>query len=146
MTRVHTNRRFPFGVLAEHSITPHALLETARRAEAAGYSTLLIRDHFIEEPFGHQLAPLTALASVAAATSTLRVGTLVLDNDYRYPVIVAKEMATLDGFSGGRVELGLGAGFSVPEYAQAGMPFDSSGTRIDRLQEALRVIKGLWAD
>jgi probable F420-dependent oxidoreductase len=146
MTQLHSTRRFRFGVLAEHSITPRALLETARRAEAAGYSTLLIRDHFIEQPFGHQLAPLTALASVAAATSTLRLGTLVLANDYRHPVLVAKEMATLDGLSGGRVELGLGAGYSVPEYQQAGLPFDAPRTRIDRLAESLQVVKGLWAD
>jgi len=146
MTHPLTNRRFRFGVLAEHSITPDALLDTARRAEAAGFSTLLVRDHFIEEPFGHQLAPFTALASVAAVTSTLRVGTLVLANDYRHPVIVAKEMATLDYLSGGRVELGMGAGFSVPEYQQAGLLLHSAGTRIDRLQESLRIITGLWTD
>jgi len=146
MTHPLTNRRFRFGVLAEHSITPDALLDTARRAEAAGFSTLLVRDHFIEEPFGHQLAPFTALASVAAVTSTLRVGTFVLANDYRHPVIVAKEMATLDYLSGGRVELGMGAGFSVPEYQQAGLLLHSAGTRIDRLQESLRIITGLWTD
>src|SRR5258708_37360614 len=104
---VHTPRAFRFGVLAEHAIAPVTLLETARRAEAAGYSTLLIRDHFIEAPFGHQLAPVASLASVAATTTTLRMGTLVLANDYRHPVVVAKEMATLDCFSAGRVELGL---------------------------------------
>jgi probable F420-dependent oxidoreductase len=141
-----TSRRFRFGVMAEHARTPATLLETARRAEAAGYATILLRDHFIEEPFGHQLAPLLALASVAAATSTVRIGTLVLANDYRHPVVVAKEIATLDCFSGGRVELGLGPGFSVPEYTQAGIPLDSGRTRIDRLQESLQVINGLWAD
>jgi probable F420-dependent oxidoreductase len=76
----------------------------------------------------------------------LRVGTLVLANDYRNPVIVAKEMATLDQLSRGRVELGLGAGFSVPEYHQAGMKLESARTRIDRLAESLRIIKGLWRD
>jgi alkanesulfonate monooxygenase SsuD/methylene tetrahydromethanopterin reductase-like flavin-dependent oxidoreductase (luciferase family) len=76
----------------------------------------LIRDHFIEEPFGHQLAPLTALAAVAGATNRLRVGSLVLSNDYRHPMMLAKEIATLDVLSGGRVELGLGAGFSKAEY------------------------------
>ena len=84
-----------------------ALLDTARKAEDSGYATFLIRDHLIAEPFGHQLAPLTALATVAAATNTLRVGSLVLANDYRHPVILAKEVATLDVLSNGRVELGL---------------------------------------
>jgi|SRR5579859_5708485 len=145
MTLSNKHRPFRFGVLAEHSTTPTTFVDTARRAEAAGYAIVLIRDHFIEEPFGHQLAPFTALANAAAATSTLRVGTLVLANDYRHPVVVAKETATLDGFSGGRVELGLGAGFSVPEYHQAGLPLDPGGTRIDRLAESLQVIKAVWA-
>jgi alkanesulfonate monooxygenase SsuD/methylene tetrahydromethanopterin reductase-like flavin-dependent oxidoreductase (luciferase family) len=107
----------------------------------AGFATFLIRDHFIEEPFGHQLAPLTALATVAAATERLRVGTLVICNDYRHPVLLAKEVATLDLLSGGRFELGLGAGFSQPEYAQAGLPYDPPGVRVDRLTEALQVFK-----
>jgi alkanesulfonate monooxygenase SsuD/methylene tetrahydromethanopterin reductase-like flavin-dependent oxidoreductase (luciferase family) len=87
------------------------LVETARRAEGAGFATFLLRDHFIAEPLGHQLAPLAALATAAAATATLRVGSLVLCNDYRHPVLLAKEVATLDLVSGGRFELGLGAGF-----------------------------------
>lgn len=120
------------------------LVETARRAEAAGFATFLLRDHFIEEPFGHQLAPLTALASVAAATKRLRVGSMVLCNDYRHPVLVAKEVATLDLLSGGRFELGLGAGFSRPEYEAAGLPYEPPGVRVDRLAEALQVFKGLF--
>ena len=120
------------------------LVDTARRAEAAGFATFLLRDHFIEEPFGHQLAPLTALASVAAATKRLRVGSMVLCNDYRHPVLVAKDVATLDLVSGGRFELGLGAGFSRPEYEAAGLPYDPPGVRVDRLAEALQVFKGLF--
>jgi probable F420-dependent oxidoreductase len=119
-------------------------METARRAEAAGFATFLLRDHFIEEPFGHQLAPLTALATVAAATERLRVGSLVLCNDYRHPVLLAKEVATLDLLSGGRFELGLGAGFSRPEYEAAGLSFDPPGVRVDRLAEVLQVFKGLF--
>jgi probable F420-dependent oxidoreductase len=119
-------------------------METARRAEAAGFATFLLRDHFIEEPFAHQLAPLTALATVAAATERLRVGSLVLCNDYRHPVLLAKEVATLDLLSGGRFELGLGAGFSRPEYEAAGLSFDPPGVRVDRLAEALQVFKGLF--
>src|SRR5262249_40578737 len=143
MTRA---RPFRFGVFGENARSPEALLDTARRAEDAGYSTFLIRDHFIEEPFGHQLAPLTALATVAAATKSLRVGSLVLSNDYRHPVVLAKEIATLDVLSNGRVELGLGAGFSKAEYESAGMPFDPPGVRVDRLEESIHVLKGLFAD
>ena len=115
-------RPFRFGVFGESVRSRGALLETARRAEDSGYATFLIRDHFVEEPFGDQLAPLTALATVAGATQALRVGSLVLSNDYRHPVILAKEIATLDVLSNGRVELGLGAGFSKAEYDAAGIP------------------------
>jgi probable F420-dependent oxidoreductase len=139
-------RPFRFGVFGETARSREALLDTARRAEESGYATFLIRDHFIEEPFGHQLAPLTALATVAAVTNTLRVGALVLSNDYRHPVIVAKEIATLDVLSGGRVELGLGAGFSQAEYDRAGLPFDPPAVRVDRLEEAIHVLKGLFTD
>jgi probable F420-dependent oxidoreductase len=138
-------RPLRFGVVAEHARTPDELLRTARLAEGAGCSTLLIRDHFIEGPFDHQLAPLTSLAFVAAATSRLRVGTLVLGNDYRHPVVLAKEIATLDQMSGGRVEPGLGAGFLRREYEQAGQTFDPPGVRVSRLEESLQVLKGLLA-
>jgi len=137
-------RPFRFGVLGESVRSAVDLVDTARRAEAAGCATFLLRDHFIEEPFGHQLAPVAALATAAAATKTLRVGSLVICNDYRHPAIVAKEAATLDLLSGGRFELGLGAGFSQQEYEAAGFPFDAPGVRVDRLAEALRVVKGLF--
>src|SRR5213593_2376338 len=142
MTRPH---RFRFGLLGENVRSATELMETARRAEAAGFATFLLRDHFIDKPFGHQLAPLVALATVAAATETLRVGSLVICNDYRHPVLLAKEVATLDLLSGGRFELGLGAGFSQTEYEQAGIPYDRPGVRVDRLAEALRVFKGLFS-
>jgi probable F420-dependent oxidoreductase len=90
------------------------------------------------------LAPLTALATAAAATATLRVGSLVVCNDYRHPVFLAKEVATLDLVSGGRFELGLGAGFSRSEYEAAGLPFDPPGVRVGRLAEALPVVKGVF--
>src|SRR2546422_4985532 len=141
MTRPH---RFRFGLLGENVRSATELMETARRAEAAGFATFLLRDHFIEEPFGHQLAPLAALATVAAATERLRVGSLVVCNDYRHPVLLAKEVATLDLVSGGRFELGLGAGFSRSEYEAAGLPFDPPGVRVGRLEEALQVVKGVF--
>src|SRR5215472_6407806 len=137
-------RPFRFGLLGENVRSAKELVDTAHRAEEAGFATFLLRDHFIAEPFGHQLAPLAALATVAAATTRLRVGTMVLCNDYRHPVLLAKEVATLDLLSDGRFELGLGAGFSRPEYEAAGLPYDPAGVRVDRLAEALQVLKGLF--
>jgi len=139
-------RPFRFAVFAEGVRSREALLDTARRAEDGGFATFLIRDHFIAEPFGHQLAPLTALATVAAVTRRLRIGSLVFANDYRHPVVLAKEAATLDVLSGGRFELGLGAGFSRAEYEQAGIAFDPPHVRAERLEEALHVVKGLFSD
>jgi len=135
---------FRFGLLGQSVRSATELVETARRAEGAGFATFLLRDHFVAEPFGHQLAPLAALATAAAATATLRVGSFVLCNDYRHPVLLAKEVATLDLVSGGRFELGLGAGFSRPEYEAAGLSYDPPGVRVGRLAEALQVVKGVF--
>jgi len=140
-----TNRAFRFGVLAERVRTRRELVETARRAEDAGYATFLLRDHFIEPPFGHQFAPFPALATVAACTERLRIGTMVACNDYRHPVMLVKEAATLDVLSEGRFELGLGAGFMQEEYERAGIPFDRPGRRVDRLIESVAVLKKLFA-
>jgi probable F420-dependent oxidoreductase len=137
-------RPIRFGVVAEHAGTPDLLLDTARRAEAAGCSTLLLRDHLVEGPFAHQLAPLTALTAVAAATTRLRVGTMVIANGFRHPAVLAKEVATLDVLSGGRVELGIGAGFLEREFDEAGLPFGRPGDRVGSLEESLQVLKGLF--
>ncbi len=115
--------------------------ELARRAEDLGYSTLTIADHLDE-----QWAPVPALVAAAEATATLRIGALVLCNDYRHPVVTAKEAASIDVLSGGRLELGLGAGWMRSDYEQAGIAYDPPGTRIDRLAEAITVVKGLFAD
>jgi probable F420-dependent oxidoreductase len=138
-------RSFRFGVIVENVRTGKDLISMARRAEELGYDIILIRDHLVEDPFGHQLAPLAALATVAAVTDTLRIGTLVLANDYRHPAVLAKEAATLDVLSCGRFELGLGAGWLRREYEQAGIPFDPAGRRVGRLEEALRIFKELLA-
>ncbi len=138
-------RRFRFGVVGESIRTAERLVATARRAEDLGYATLLLRDHVVPASFGDQLAPLVALTAAAAATRTLRVGTLVLDNDFRHPVMLAKEAATLDLVSGGRLELGIGAGWLAEEYERAGLTFDPAGVRVDRLAESLRVLKGLFS-
>lgn len=138
-------RPFRFGVICEQMDTQPDWVTLARQVEQAGYATLFLRDHFVAEPFGDQFAPLVALMAAAAATSTLRVGSLVLDNDYRHPVLLAKEAATLDVLSQGRLELGLGAGWARDEYEQAGISFDSPGVRVGRLQETLQILKGLWS-
>jgi len=95
--------------------------------------------------FDDQQAPIAALMAAADATTKLRIGSLVFDNDYRHPVVLAKETATLDLLSDGRLDLGLGAGWQKSDYEQSGMQYDSPGTRIERLEEGLRIIKGLFA-
>ena len=115
-----------------------------RRIEELGFSTFLIRDHVVPDFFGDQPAPLIGLASAAGSTSSLRLGTMVLAVDYRHPVMLAKEAATLDLLSGGRLELGLGAGWLRREYDGAGIPFESAGIRIERLEETVHILGGLF--
>lgn len=133
-------RPFRFGVQLSSAGSAADWADLAREAESLGYSTLFIPDHF-----GDQLAPAPALAAAAAATTELRVGTLVLDNDYRHPVITAMDMATVDLLSGGRLELGIGAGWMASDYEQSGITMDDAATRVDRLAEGLTVLKGLFA-
>lgn len=131
---------FRFGVLSMQPLTsPTDLVHRARLAEETGYSTFQVSDHFARSPF----SPLLALAAVATATSTLRLGTLVLDNDFRHPAVLAKEVATLDVLCCGRLELGLGAGWMTDDYATSGIPFDTAGTRIARLGETLSVLRAV---
>jgi probable F420-dependent oxidoreductase len=133
-------RPFRFGVVAGQARSGDEWANTARRAEALGYSTFLIPD-----TLGPTLAPLPALAVAATATRTIRVGTFVLANDMRNPVLVARESATIDFLSGGRFELGIGAGRPTAgdDYRKLGIPSDSGGTRVERLAEALAIIKSL---
>jgi probable F420-dependent oxidoreductase len=112
----------------------------ARQIEDLGYSTLFLPDHF-----GSQWAPLVALTVAAEATTTLRVGSLVFDNDYRHPVVLAREVATLAIASEERVEFGLGAGWMRSDYEQSGIPFDPPGVRIDRMVEGLHIMRELWS-
>src|SRR5271166_1089006 len=118
--------------------TARSWADQARRAEDLGYSTLLMPDHF-----GDQLAPVPALAAAAAATETLRVGSLVFGNDYRHPVVLAKEAATLDVLSGGRFECSLGAGWMRTDYQEAGIDYDAPKVRVDRFEEAVTIVSGL---
>jgi probable F420-dependent oxidoreductase len=135
-------RRFRFGVIAKAARSASDFAAFAKRVEDLGYSTMFIPDHFVD----HALAPIPAAMAAAAATSTLRVGTLVLGNDYRHPAVLANEAATIDLLSGGRLELGVGAGWMTADYDKAGLSLDPPSTRIARLDESLTIIKGLMAD
>jgi probable F420-dependent oxidoreductase len=135
------HRGFRFGVQVSKETTAKGWAELARRTEAAGYEVLTMPDHFTD-----QLAPIPALMAAASATSTLRVGALVFDNDYKHPVVLAKELATIDLLSEGRLEIGLGAGWMISDYEEAGMPYDSPKVRIDRFIEGIAVIRGAMAE
>ena len=138
-------RPFRFGLLLEQFTSPGQVLAAARRAEADGFSTFLIRDHLMGTPFPPQYAPWTTLAAVSQVTSTLRLGTLVIANDFRHPAILAKEVTTLDQLSNGRVELGIGAGFLREEFERSGQTFHPNKVRVDRLAESLEVLNTLLA-
>jgi len=133
-------RPFRFGVTAPTPSGDTNWAERARRVEQLGYSTLVVPDHFRDH-----LAPVPALVAAALATTRLRVGSLVFSNDFRHPAVLAKEAATIDVLSGGRFELGLGAGWLREEYDQTGIRFDAPGTRVERLEEAVTIIKRLLA-
>src|SRR5215207_6100710 len=130
--------RFAFG---SGAADPTKLIEYARQAEELGYSSYLIADHLLD-----QFGPIPALTAVAAATSRLRLGTFVLNNDLRHPAVLAQDLATLDLLSEGRLEVGLGAGWNDAEYGSAGMVFDRYPVRFERMRESLQVLKGLFAD
>ena len=128
-------RPFRFGLLLDsRDIGRNQLLEVARRAEAEGYAILLGTDHL------GRLASLQLLQAAAEATS-LRIGTLVLNNDFRHPALLAQELATIDRLTEGRLEIGLGAGWDRPEYEAAGMSFDPPGRRIARLQATVGILQ-----
>ena len=135
------HRGFRFGVQVSKETTAKGWAELARRTEAAGYEVLTMPDHFTD-----QLAPIPALMAAASATTTLRVGALVFDNDYKHPVVLAKELATIDLLSDGRLDIGLGAGWMISDYEEAGMPYDSPKVRIDRFIEGVAVIRGAMAE
>jgi probable F420-dependent oxidoreductase len=131
-------RPFRFGVSVWHAQSRAEFAEKARKIEAFGYDTLTLPDHLTD-----RIAPMPALVSAAEATKTLRVGTNVLNNDLRHPVLVAREAAAVDLLTDGRLQLGLGAGSIRSEYDQMGLGFDTGGTRVERLAEAVNIIKGL---
>ena len=134
-------RLFRFGVQGRGMGPREAWLETLRRVEGTGYSTFLVLDHFVRG-----LDPIAALGAAATATSSLRLGSMVFDNDFRHPAVLAKAMATIDVLSGGRLEIGLGAGWLREEYDQTGIPFDPPGVRIDRMVEAVHLMKRIFTE
>jgi len=138
---VSHQRRFRFGVLVGGLAPGGDWAAVARGAEDLGYSVLVMPDHL-----NGQLSAMPGLAAAAMATSGLRLGTIVLANDLRHPLLVARDMATVDILSRGRAELGLGAGWLREDYGQLGMPFDPPGTRVRRLAEAVAVVRGALAD
>lgn len=135
-------RPFRFGVVAAYAQSHTAWITLARKAEELGYATLLMPDRANIGSF----APIPALAVAAEATTRLRVGSYVFCNDYRHPVLLAREAATVDVLSEGRFELGLGAGVGPFEFQQLGIPFADAGVRVGRLEEALQVIKRLFTE
>ena len=133
-------RPFRFGIQASSASDRASWVGAARRYEELGYAALTMPDHF-----DGQLAPVPALQAVADATSTLRVGALVHDNDYKHPLVLAKELATMDVLSDGRLEIGLGAGWMAVDYERSGIPYDPPGVRVSRFIEGLEVIRGCMA-
>ena len=131
---------FRFGVQYSNAEDGPSWRSEARKLEDLGYSTMFIPDHF-----GDQWGPLVALTVAAEATTRLKVGSLVFDNDYRHPLVLAMECATLDLVSEGRLEVGLGAGWLRTDYDQSGIAYDAPGTRVGRLAEGVQLIKRLWA-
>lgn len=116
-----------------------AYRDIARRCEDLGYSCLYVGDHFLD-----QFGPLVAMTIAAEATTRLRVGSLVLANDYRHPVVLAKEIATLALAAPGRLEFGLGAGWLISDYEAAGIRMDPPAVRVERMLEGLTVMRSLW--
>lgn len=132
---------FRFGVQLS-TLPPADWAERVRQIERWGYDSILWPDHF----FFPEWDPVVALAAVAAATTRVKTGTLVFGVDYRHPVVLARAAATAHLLSGGRVEFGIGAGWTEADYAEAGLRYDPAGQRVERLEEALHVIKGLWTN
>src|SRR6476660_4425406 len=137
-----TSRPFRFGVIAAQGPSGADWIAKARRIEQLGFATLLVPDGV-----RYTLSPFVALATAAAATTTLRLGTYVLANDFRHPTMVAKDAASLDLLSGGRLELGIGAGRPAADADNRalGLGFDSGGTRLARLAESIALLKRLLA-
>jgi probable F420-dependent oxidoreductase len=113
------------------------LVALARKVEALGYAVILVPDHID----ANILSPFLALVTIAEVTERLRVSTYVIDNDFRHPALLAKEAATCDLLTSGRLELALGAGWNIEDYTTTGIPFDAPAVRVARLEEAVQIVK-----
>jgi probable F420-dependent oxidoreductase len=133
-------RAFRFGLQVARAESRRAWQDEARRAEDLGFDTIVVPDHVVDD----LLSPMVALATMAEATTRLRVGTFVLNNDFRHPALLAREAATIDLLTDGRLELGLGAGHAAPEYAEIGLPFDPARVRVARLEESAQLMRRLF--
>ena len=135
-----TGRKFRFGVSGRGE-TLAQWRDFARKAEDLGYSSLDLPDHF-----SRQMSPMLALVAAAQATKTLRFATTMLDNDFRHPVMLAKEAATVDVLTEGRFELGIGTGSQPRDNEQSGIPFDPPGIRFERMREVMQILKGYFGE
>lgn len=135
------DRRFRFGVEMVGPFEGLTWAESAQELERLGYSTLFVPDHLHEG-----LGPITAMATAAMATTTLVVAPMVMAADFRHPAVLARELASIDLLSGGRLEVGLGAGYQVTDYERSGIRMDPPGVRVGRLIEQVRVLRGLFGE
>jgi probable F420-dependent oxidoreductase len=133
-----TDRKFRFAVTARGE-TLAEWLDFARKAEDLGYSALVVGDHV--DAF---MSPLVALVAAAQATRAIRLSAQTLVNDFRHPALMAKEAATADVMTSGRLELGIGVGSTVRDLQLAGLPIDPRGVRVERLAETLHLLKALF--
>lgn len=148
-----TQRPFRFSLQAYHAASADDWVSTARRAEQLGYSTLFTTDHYfgpgaISDSSGHRpvdVAPISAMMMAAAVTSNIRIGCRVFGVDYHQPVVLAKELATVDFLSGGRLEAAIGAGWVKAEYDGLGITMDQPSVRIARLRETIALLRAHWS-
>lgn len=136
-----SSRRFRFSVVAEHARTRQEWIDRARRAEDLGYSTFLVPDHTWID-----IDPVVGMMAAAEQTSSIRIGSHVFCNDFRSPALLAKQVASIDLFSNGRVQLGVGCGYFEGDYKQASIAFEPVGVRVSRLEEAVQLIKRFFHD
>ena len=134
-------RPFRFAAGIRSPLTRGEFIHEAQEIERAGYGAVVLSDHLVD-----QFAPISALGLIAGVTSRLGLGTFVFNNDLRHPVVLAQELATLDRLSDGRLLVGIGAGWNVPEYESIGISYDAGTVRIDRLAEAITILKNVFAD
>ncbi len=134
-------RPFTFSAAVQDIVDAQALTAIGRTAESRGFTSLVIPDHLIA-----QLSPIPAMTAIAMATERLRVGTFVLNNDLRHPAVLAQDLASVDVLSGGRLDVAIGAGWRREEYDAIGLDFDDGPTRVGRLEEAVAVLKGCFAE